>query len=95
MKSTTFAVRIDTGVKKWLEPLQEFVRSMRPSTPVGRGSSMAFALGIAFDRVFAVRVCWRRCAAESNDDRDDVDVDLEQIEVARHLAQPRPMGHRG
>ena len=48
---------------------------------------MAFALGIAFHRVFALRVRRRRCAAESNDDRDDVDIDLEQIEIARHLAQ--------
>jgi hypothetical protein len=55
--------------------------------PVGRGSSRAFALGVAFDRVVALHAGRRRCAAESNDDRDDVDIDLEQVEVARHLTQ--------
>jgi hypothetical protein len=55
--------------------------------PVGRGGSRAFALGVAFDRVVALHAGRRRCAAESNDDRDDVDIDLEQVEVARHLAQ--------
>src|SRR5437879_575887 len=51
------------------------------------GSSGGFALGIAFSPVFALYARRRRCAAKSNHDRDDVDIDLEQIEVARHLAQ--------
>jgi hypothetical protein len=44
------------------------------------------ALGIAFNRAFTLQACRRRSAAQSNDDRDAIDIDLEQIEVAR-LAQ--------
>ena len=46
---------------------------------------MIFALGVPLDRVLALAS--RRCAAQSNDDRDDVDIDLEEIELARHLTQ--------
>src|SRR4051812_23680917 len=42
---------------------------------------------IASAEVFAMRAYRRRCAAGSNDDRDNIDLDLEKVEVARHLAQ--------
>ena len=42
---------------------------------------------IAATRVFALYAHQRRCATGSNDDRDDVGINLEQVEVAGHLAQ--------
>src|SRR4051794_11761189 len=73
--SSPCASKRQTGVRGFVPP------------PLRPGRLTAFALAIAFTRVFAVPARRPRRAAPSNDDRDGVDIDLEQIEVARHLAQ--------
>ena len=49
--------------------------------------SGALALRIAVRRVFGVHACRRRYPAQPDHHGDDVDLDLDQIEVARHLPQ--------
>jgi hypothetical protein len=48
---------------------------------------MAFGMVGAICHIVAVHACRSRGAAQSDDGRDQVDVDLQQLEVACHLAQ--------
>src|SRR5581483_4367007 len=56
------------------------------SLSVGRARRL-FVLGMVVSAgVVGVRARWHRCAAQPNDRRDQVDIDLEQVEIARHLS---------
>src|ERR1700731_4355067 len=51
--------------------------------PAGSG---ALTLRIAVARIFNMRTC-RRYPAQPDHHGDDIDIDLEEVEIARHLAQ--------
>jgi hypothetical protein len=77
---------VDDGYAKHGSPRSQSVVLRNQLVEGGRDCSMAFAFALPFSRVFTVRARLRRGTAGSNDDRNDVDVDLEQVELARHLA---------